>query len=65
MEDAARNKKIDEFLKEVKERIIFLTSTVKTGKYIISIETNVSQGAIGDTYILTESREKYNGTSSK
>jgi D-serine deaminase-like pyridoxal phosphate-dependent protein len=58
MEDAARNKKIDEFLKEVKERIIFLTSTVKTGKCELTLEMNLSQGAIGDTYLTDQTRRK-------
>src|SRR4030042_1191839 len=36
MDDAARDKKIDEFLKEVRKQIIFLTSTVKTGKCAVA-----------------------------
>ncbi|OGP67105.1 MAG: hypothetical protein A2031_07905 [Deltaproteobacteria bacterium RBG_19FT_COMBO_43_11] len=58
MDDAARDKKIDEFLKEVRKQIIFLTSTVKTGKCELTLEMNLSQGSIGDTFLTDQTRRK-------
>jgi hypothetical protein len=58
MEEAVRNKKIDELLKEARRQIIFLTSAVKTGKCELTLEVNLSQGAIGDTYLTDQTRRK-------
>lgn len=58
MEEAARNKKIDDLVKEVRKQIICLTSAVLTSKVKLQVEINMSQGAIGDTYLTDQTRRK-------
>jgi hypothetical protein len=63
MEEAARNKKIDDLIKEVRKQLFSLTSAVLTAKIELRLEINMSQKTIGDIYITTNSREKYYGNS--
>jgi hypothetical protein len=58
MEEAARNKKIDDLIKEVRKQIICLTSAVLTAKVKLQVEINMSQGAILDTYLTDQTRRK-------
>jgi hypothetical protein len=58
MAETARNKKIDDLVKEVRKKIICLTSAVLTSKVKLQVEINMSQGAIGDTYLTDQTRRK-------
>jgi hypothetical protein len=58
MEEAARNKKIDDLIKEVRKQIFCLTSAVLTSKIELKLEINCSQGTIGDTYLTDQTRRK-------
>ena len=58
MDETAKNKKIDELIKEVRKQLFFLTSTVKTAKLDLRVEINISQGTIGDTYLTDQTRRK-------
>ena len=58
MDEAVRDKKIDDLLKEARKQLFFLTSAVKTAKLELTLEVNISQGAIGDTYLTDQTRRK-------
>jgi hypothetical protein len=58
MEDAEKQKKIDVILAAARRQINILTSAKKSGKYELTLELNVSEGGIGDTFLRSQTRER-------
>jgi len=51
-------KKVDELLNAVRRDIFLLTGTNRSGKIEVTIELNITQGYIGDSYIKNYTRLK-------
>ena len=59
MTEAEKEQKIDAILLIARNDIINLTKLKPMGKFIVSIEVNMTQGAIGDMYLDNHTRVKY------
>jgi len=56
MED--KQKTLNQIMEKMKKQIISLQTEKKSGRFVLSVELNLNQGGLGDTYYLTDSREK-------
>ena len=59
MTEIDKEQKIDAILLIARNDIINLTKLKPMGKFSVSIEVNMTQGAIGDMYLDNHSRSKY------
>ena len=50
--------KLDDILFAIRKKINSLISDRKTGKYILIIEVNLSQGGIGDVFLTSTDKER-------
>lgn len=52
------NDKVDDILNAVKKQVKYLQSKRISGRMKVTVEVNFSQGGIGDSYLILDSREK-------
>lgn len=50
--------KLDDILFAIRKKINSLISDRKTGKYMLTIEVNLSQGGIGDVFLTSTDKER-------
>ena len=50
--------KLDDILFAIRKKMNSLISDRKTGKYILIIEVNLSQGGIGDVFLTSTDKER-------
>lgn len=58
MIDQERDIRIEKITDEVRGKIKSLTLLKKSGRYDLTIEINLTQGAIGSVYVRNNAREK-------
>jgi len=58
MIDQERDIRIEKIVDEVRGKIKHLTLLKISGKYELTVEINVTQGAIGNVYVRNNAREK-------
>lgn len=57
--DTFKALRVKQLISGVEKYIISLLDNKKSGKYEITVEVNLSQGAVGESFLNTHSREKF------
>ena len=57
--DTLKAQRIKQLISGAEKYIISLLDNKKSGKYEITLEINLTQGAVGESFLNTHSREKF------
>jgi hypothetical protein len=57
--DTFKALRVKQLISDAEKYLLSLIDNKKSGKYEITVEVNLSQGAVGESFLNTHSREKF------
>ena len=57
--DTLKVLRVKQLISDAEKYLLSLLNNKKSGKFAITVEINLSQGAVGESFLNTHSRERY------